>query len=545
MPSIRIRFFPGQALAVAAALMIAFAGCVVPPTGGARTPESGGPPRGGTFVRTNPSDGATMNPLLASDSYSRGYAEMVYNAPLLRMHPETLEWDTKEGAAESYTLSADGLSIRYRLKPNLQWSDGTPITSADYLFTFEKMLDPAVDYPYRANLALIAGARAPDPRTIEFTFTEPFCPAIEYTNINPIPKHVFEHLDINDNPQNQRPTVGSGPWLLREWVRDDHATFVANEKFYLGRPNLDTYTIRIVRSSQIAFSLLKTGEVDQASLRPDDWEEAKRLPNINVINFYPAGSSWVYIGMNLRSPLVNDLRVRQAIASAIPRQQLIDRIRLGRARLINSIYAPSSWAHDPTVPGIDYDLERARQLLDEAGWRAPVGNPGGIRQKDGQPLKLRIFYNASNRDTEQIAVVAQASLRQVGIELEVIGEELSSLLNRTNRTRDLELWVNTWISPIEPHSRYNAWKSSDNATGFADPVVDRLFLQAASVPGCMIADRAPLYHEIQRRIAAEVPYVFLWEIELLYGVNSRIVTNPVTGLGFWYREWEWYSKTGK
>jgi peptide/nickel transport system substrate-binding protein len=541
MPSTkRSRFF----LLIVAAVLTA-AGCLPPPTGGSRPPESAGPPRGGSFVRANPSDGTTMNPLLASDSYSRGYAEMVYSAPLLRMNPETLEWDTKEGAAESFVLSPDGLTIRYRLKPNLLWSDGTPITSADYLFTFEKMLDPTVDYPFRANLASIAGARAPDPRTIEFTFREPFCPAIEYTNINPIPKHIFEHLPINDNPENTRPTVGSGPWLLREWVRDSYATFVANDKFYLGRPHLDTYTIRIIRTSAVAFSLLKTGEVDQVSLRPDDWEEAKRLPHVNPISFYPAGSSWVYIGFNLRSPLVSDVRVRQALAAAVPRQQMIDRIRLGRARLINSIYGPSSWAHDPTLEGIDYDLDRARRLLDEAGWRTPPGNPTGIRQKDGRELRLRIFYNVSNRDTEQVAVVTQASLRQIGVELEVIGEELSALLNRTNRTRDLELWVNTWISPIEPHSRFNAWKSSDNATGFADPIVDQLFFQAATVPGCKVADRAPIYHEIQRRIAAEVPYIFLWEIELLFGVHNRIVTNPVTGLGFWYREWEWYSKTGK
>lgn len=486
-----------------------------------------------------------MNPLLASDSYSRGYAEMVYSAPLLRMNPETTAWDAKEGAAESFTLSPDGLRLTYRLKPGLVWSDGRPITSADYLFTFEKMRDPAVDYPYRANLTSIASARAPDERTIEFTFREPFCPAIDYTNINPVPKHIFENLDINDNPENQKPTVGSGPWLLKEWIKDDRASFVANERFYLGRPNLDTYTIRIVRNSQVAYSLLKTGEVDQASIRPDDWAEAASLGNITPIQYYPAGSSWTYIGFNLRSSLVSDLRVRQAFAMAVPRQQLVDRVRLGHARLINSIYAPSSWAYDPTTPAVDFDPERARRLLDQAGWRTPDGNPGGVRQKDGREMRLRIFYNASNRDAEQIAVVTQAALRQVGAELEVIGEELSAFLNRTNRTHDVEMWVNTWISPIEPHSRFNAWKSEDNATGFADPVVDALFMKAATLSGCQNADRGQVYAEVQRRIAAEAPYIFLWEIELLYGVNSRIVTNPVTGLGFFYREWEWYSKTGK
>ncbi|GIW10668.1 MAG: peptide-binding protein [Dehalococcoidia bacterium] len=521
-----------------AAVVLLLAGCQIATPASAPPSPGSAPPRGGSFTRAVPSDAQTTNPLLAADSYSRGYAELHYNAPLVRLHPETLEWDTTYGAAEWFALSPDGRQVTYRLRPGLQWSDGTPLTSADYLFTFEKMLDPAVDYPYRANLAFIAGLQAPDERTLIFTLKEPFCPAIEYTNLNPIPKHIFEREDLMSTRLNQHPPVGSGPFLLKEWVRDDHATFVANERFYLGRPRLDTYTIRIVRNSQVAYSLLKSGEVDQASIRPEDWAEAQTLPTLRTIRYYPAGSSWVYIGFNLRSLLLSDLRVRQAIAHAIPRQQLIERVRLGHARLLNSIYGPSSWAHDPSVPALEYDPERARQLLEEAGWRLSEGS--AVRRKDGRELKLRLFYNVSNRDTEQVAVITQAALRPVGIAVEVIGEEFSALLNRTNRTRDLELWVNVWISPIEPHSRYNAWKSDDNATGFADPVVDALFWQAASVPGCRNADRAPLYHAIQRRIAAQVPYVFLWEIEVLYGVNRRLVTNPLTPLGFFYREWEWY-----
>lgn len=547
---------PAPAL-LATALLPALAACGQPtasrpagstPAGGQASAPAGQPVRGGTYTEATFGDAKTVQPLLSQDTASGSFISNHYNAPLLRRNPDTLEWETKYGTAESYTLSPDGLTITFKLKPNLQWSDGRPITAQDYTFTFEKMMDPKVDFPYRSNYKVFESVTAPDDRTIVFKLSEPFCPAIDYTVIpGPIPKHVFENLDINDNELNNKPMVGSGPWLLQEWVKDDHATFVANDKFYLGRPNIDKYVIRIVADQNVVWAMLKAGEVDAGGIRAEDWEEAKTLKHLQLFNYYPPSASWVYIGCNLRNEILKDVRVRQAIAHALDRKKIIERIRLGHAKPMNTTYASASWAYTDDVPKFDYDPNRAKQLLEEAGWKAPPNDPNGTRVKDGKPLKMRIFYNAGNKEREQVATIAQQYAKAVGIELEVISEEWNAYLNRVNKTFDMELYVLGWSAGIEPNGFRNIWMTGggQNSTGYSNPRVDELYPKAATVPGCKQEDRAKLYFEIDRIISQDQPYIFLWENEVLSGVNTRITVNKMTKSGYGYRPWEWYIKGGK
>ncbi|GIW11977.1 MAG: peptide-binding protein [Dehalococcoidia bacterium] len=541
-----------RTLGTAAALGVVLLACTPPPpSSGPAAPQPGeqNPVRGGTYTTSSIGDATSMQPLLTTDNASSSFQSLHYNAYLNSVNPETLALECRDGTCESSSLSPDGKRLTYKLKPNLVWSDGTPLTSADYKFTFEKMMDPKVEYRPRALTATaIEAVEAPDPLTVVFVLKDPgFCPALLFTNINPIPKHIFENLDINDNPQNLKPTVGSGPWLLKEWVKDSHAIFEANERFRFGRPNFDRYVIKIVKDQNIEYSMFKAGEIDSISLRAEQWQEAQSLPNVTTYRYYSPGSGYTYIGFNLQHPVLSDLRVRRAIAHAIDRKSIIDRIRLGFARPVNSIITPSSWAHDPTVPAVDYDPARANQLLEEAGWRRPINNPQGTRVKDGRELKLRIFYNTGNKDREQIATVAQANLKQVGIESEIIAEEFSAFLNRVNQTKDFELIILGWTQTLDPNSGRSIWTtgSGQNSIGYSNPRVDELYDQAAKVPGCKESDRQPLYAEIQRLIAADQPYVFLYEPESLLALHNRIVPNPLTKIGISYRIWEWYSRTGQ
>lgn len=510
-------------------------------------PAAGTAQKGGQVVLGNIGDAKTMSPILVQDTASRAFIELHYNAPLLRRDPETLDLDTKFGTAESFNVSSDGLTVTFKLKKNIQWSDGKPITSADYKFTWDKLMDPKVDYPYRSNLSDFKGLEAPDPQTLIFTLKEPFCPAVNYLTFDPIPMHVFEGVEVNDNPMNQKPTVGSGPWLLQEWVKDSHAVFKANEKFYLGRPNLDQVVYKIVPDQNVLFSMAKTGDVDQTTFKAEDWEEAKKIQNLQLFNYYPASASWVYIGFNLRNDMLNDVRVRQAFSHAVDRQKLIERIRFGHAKPLYSIFASASWAATNDVPKFAFDLQKANQLLDAAGWKRPAGDANATRVKDGKPLKMRIFFNAGNKEREQIATVAQQNFKQIGADVEVVSEEWNAYLNRVTKTYDMEMFVLGWSSGLEPHSTGNIWKTGggQNSTGYSNPKVDELFPKAATVPACSQAERKKIYADIQKAISADQPYIFLWENEILSGLNNRIVPNKITKLGYDYRMWEWYSKTGK
>ena len=176
---------------------------------------------------------------------------------------------------------------------------------------------------------------------------------------------------------NQKPTVGSGPWLLQEWRKDSEAIFTANDKFYLGRPNLDRIVYRIVKDQTVAYSMLKTGEIDQSGIQAIDWDEAKRLQNVQLLQLRASANWSVYIGYNIRNEMLKDVRVRQALAHMMDRKKVIDAIRMGHAMPINSIFASTSWAFSDDVPKYDYEVAKAKSLLDAAGWRRRPTTPTG------------------------------------------------------------------------------------------------------------------------------------------------------------------------
>lgn len=533
--------------------MLVLGGCTAPgPAGSGSSSDvraEEGPRRGGTFVDSALSDPKMVNPYIGCcDSGNTSFAALHYDAPLIRLNENTLDYETKYGTAESYQIASDGLSVMFKLKDNIFWSDGKPIVADDYKFTLERyLLDPKVEFAARSNYSQIDSAAAPDPRTLIVKLKEVSCPILSRLGFAPMPKHVFENLDLNDNPENSKPTVGSGPWLLQEWVKGDHATFVANEKFFLGRPNLDKYVYRIIPDTNVQYSMLKNGELDLGSVRGENWDEAKMTSGIQTLNYYRAAGSYEFLGFWFKNDLVKDVKVREAIARAINRQQIIDRVRFGHAKPLDTIMVSTSWAYTTDTAKFDFDVAKSKQLLEEAGWKAPANDSNGTRVKDGKPFKARVFYNAGNKDREQIATVIQGYLKTVGLDTEVVSEDFTAYLNRITKTHDVEMYVLGWNTTVEPHSQQSIWSSDggQNTTGLANSQVDALFQKAASLPGCNQNERKAMYGQIQKLVTQEVPYVFLFEAESLAGISDRIVVNKLSPLGFGYRPWEWYSKTGK
>ncbi len=506
------------------------------------TPTKAGPVKGGTFTDVSFADAQTMQPLLASDTASFAYIDLVYGY-LLRRDPKTLA--LVGDMAESYIFSEDGMTLTVKLRKNLKWSDGKPITAADFQFTWDKMMDEKVNYVYRApRKENYESMTAIDDYTLVFKLKRIFCPAIDYANIQPIPKHVFENLDINQNDFNTKPTVFSGPFRLQEWVKDSHAIFVASDSFHRGRPNLDKYIYKIVKDNTVATAMFKTQEVDICTPDPVDWAEIKALPHAQGFEYYVIGAGWVYIGFKLDHPFFSDVRVRQALSHALDKQKLIEKIRLGFARPQYSFIHGANWAYTDDLPKYEFNPEKAKSLLKEAGW-----TPGadGILTKDGKPFKVRIFYNAGNKQREQIATIAQQYFKDVGVSIEIQSEEWNAYLDRIRKTRDFEMFILGWAGGADPHGQANIWSTgkAQNYIAYSNPTVDKLFEEAAAVKGCQQEDRKKIYVELQRIIAQDAGYIFLFTNQNLVAVHNRMVVNPVTPLGIGYDLQDWYSKTGK
>lgn len=508
-------------------------------------PSAGAPKAGGSMVSASAGDAISFHPYTVTDSASRGYQGLVYGGGLWEYDPRTLE--PRPEAATGWTTSDDRLTYTFKLRDDLRWSDGAPLTSADYKWTFDQASNPANKYPYISNLQLVASYEAPDPRTIVVKLKEPVVVGLEAAEaVTPLPKHVWENLDWADpskNPQIMAPTVSSGPYILKEWVKDDHATFVANDNYHGGRPLIDTYTVRIVPSQEIAFQMLKSGEVDYASFTPDNYNEAKGLSNVTVYEWWPAAASWSYLGFNLRRPWLQDLNVRHALSHAINREEIAQYVLNGLARPTYSIFPPSSWVYNPNVPKYEHNPTMAKELLDKAGW---TPGSGGIRQKDGQQLKLRVLFGPNtSKVRERIATVAQQAWGDLGIAVDVQGLEWGTYLSTIeSEPFDWDVSVLGWNSTLEPHWMNQIWREDSipdlNHVAYVNKRVEQLFDQG--VREFDRDKRVQIYQEIQQLISADAPYVFTTTDLSYVGINNRIGGIEPTPLGIGHNRERWFIK---
>jgi peptide/nickel transport system substrate-binding protein len=502
------------------------------------------PKRGGSFTEAVTSDAVSFHPYLTTDTASSSYEGFVYGASLWRYNPQTLQ--PEADAAKGWTVSDDRLTYTFKLRDDLKWSDGKPITSADYKFAYDQAIKPENKYPYISNLELIDSYEAPDPQTLIVKMNEPIAVGLEAAEaITPLPKHIWEKLDWTDptkNPEIMAPSVSSGPFKLQEWRKDDHATFVANDLYYRGRPHLDSYTVRIVPSQEISFQMLKSGEVDYTSITPDQYADAKAQPNLAMYEYWPARAAWSYIGFNLRRPLLQDVNVRHALAESVDRSAIASRIQNNLAQPNYSIFPATSWVHNPNVPKWEYDPAKARTLLDAAGWK-----PGadGLRQVDGQPLKLKILFGPNtNKTREKVATVLQQWLREVGVDSEIQSLEWGAYLATLKKEPfDYDLYLGAWSATVEPHWMNQIWLEESipdlNAGAYVNKKVEDLFGQA--VKEFDQPKRKELYGQIQQIIAEDSPYIFTTYTMSYEPVNKRIGGVEVNKLGLSEVE-TWYVK---
>lgn len=534
-------------------LLALIAACTTPPEptpapseGGAvrtGTPQAGTPRRGGTLTVATTADAVSFHPYKTTDAASGTYQGYVFGASLTKRDPKTLEIVPE--LAEKWTVSEDKTTYTFTLREGVKWSDGQPLTSADFLWTFEQANKPENKYPYRSNFEDIVSYTAPDPRTIVVKIKEPLAVGLEMADaVTPLPKHIWEKYDWNDpekNPEIMKPTVGLGMWKLKEWRREDHATFVPNELYFDGPPYISELVVRIVPSQAVAFQMLRSGEVDWASFAPADYQEAKRLEHVNVYEWWLARGSWSYIGFNLRRPVLQDLRVRQALAHAIDRKIIIDRVQYGLAQPTYSAWPPSSWVYNPDVPKYEYDPRKAEQLLDEAGWRK---GPDGVRTKDGKKLQLTLLYGPNtNKVREGIATIAQEQWRQIGVQVEVTGLEWGAYLDKLSKPPfDYDLFILGWLATIDPHWSYQIWSEATipdlNAGAYVNKEVEELFRLGAREFDR--EKRKQIYQKIQQIISSDLPYIFLTTNMSYTGINKRVKGIQPTPLGIEYNMNKWW-----
>ncbi len=498
-------------------------------------------PKGGAITLTSVgTDAKSFHPYLTTDSPSATYQGYIYSG-LTDLDPISL--DLRGQLAEKWVLSDDKKTVTFMLRDGLKWSDGAPLTSADFIWTYQQVTKKENKYPYLQNLDPIVSYEAKDARTIVVTLDEAISTAVEQADaVSPLPKHVWEKLDWSDpakNPEINAPTMSCGMWKLKEWKNGDHATFVANDNYYDGRPNIDSFTVRIFGTQALAYQALKSGEVDFSGFQPADYKEAKTLPNINVYEYYLARGSWNYLGFNLRRPTLKDPLVRKAICYATDRQGIIDGVAFGLGRPTYSNLPQSSWAYNDNVEKYNFDVKKSQDLFKQAGYTLN----GKKLTKDGQQLSVKYLYATGSKVAEGIATVMQQQLGDLGIAVDAQALEFQALLEATKKEPfDWDIFSGGWSSTTNPYFTYQIWSERSipdlNRGGYINTQVEMLYAQAQKE-----FDREKqrvIYAQIQKIIADDVPYVFLYENLSYSGLNKRIGGITPTKRGITYNMHKWY-----
>jgi len=456
------------------------------------------------LVESSIGDASYLNPILAQDSASSEINGFVFNG--LIKYDRNLQgfvgelaesWSVKEGAEPEITFS---------LRKGVLWHDGKEFTAEDVKFTYDKIMDEKTNTVRRSDYELVKKAEVLDPYTFKVTYRQPFSPGLSTWGMGILPKHLLESQDINTTSFNRRP-IGTGPFRFLEWVTDERITVEANPKYFEGKPYLDRIIYRIIPDPSLTEMELLTRGIDAYSVWPFEFQRMKEVPFLNVYTQPSLG--YTYIGYNLKNPLFQDKRVRQALTYAINREEIVQYVLYGLGVVANGPFPPQFWYSNPNVKPLLYDPAKARQLLAEVGWKA---NREGILEKDGKPFRFKLITNSGNETRRDVGVLVQRALKEIGIDVTFEFYEWSVFLKNFINVKAFDACILGWGLSPDPDA-YQIWHSSQIEKGFnfvsyRNPEVDRLWEEGRREYD--IEKRKAIYWRINELMAGDQPYTFLF-----------------------------------
>lgn len=492
------------------------------------------------YVAGSIGDATYLNPLLATDSASGDINNLVYNGLVKYDRNLKLTGDL----AQSWTVSPDGRTILFKLRPNVRWHDGAPFTADDVKFTYDKLIDPAVKTPFGADFQLVKDVRVIDPLTLQVTYKEVFAPALESWGIGIIPKHIYEQGDFNSHPANRAP-IGTGPFKFKEWKTDEKIVLDANPDYFEGAPFLRRYIYRIIPDQSVQFLELRNQSIDEMGLTPDQWgaypEFFKHYNKFRYPSF-----SYTYLAFNLTMQPFSDLRFRQAVAHAVNKSEIIQGVMRGMGKPATGPFPPQSWAYDPAVNDYAFDPVKSRALLADMGF-ADTDHDGYL-ELNGKPFTFTIISNQGNKIRSLAAEIIQSQLKAVGIRTQVRVVEWSAFIHQFIDKRAFEAAIMGWSLSRDP-DQYPIWHSSQTGEGqynfiaYKNTDVDRLLETGRRTFDMNV--RIKTYHQIHRILANDLPYLFLYYPEALPVVHKRFHGPEVTAAGLGWNFPKWWVPAGQ
>lgn len=465
-------------------------------------------------------DAGTMDPRLGSDTTALRMQELLFNG-LVYLDSEVVP---QPDLAESWEYVSP-TEITFKLREDVTFHDGSTFDAEDVVYTYETLVSDTFGAPRRSLYTPITQVIADSPYEVTFMLEEPYAPIMKYLDMGIVPANVAEELgeDFGDNP------IGTGPFKLADWNRGATITIAANDDYFRGRPNIDEIVISVIPDNNVRLIALESGDLDliHSPIPPQDLARLEESPNLEVRAENALG--YTYLNVNFNNPLLDDIRVRKALAHLTDRETISEVLYYGMDTPGYSFLLPGTYYYTEDVNVYDYDPERAAELLAEAGWADTDGD--GILDKDGQQLSFELTTNV-DPNRQQVLEFLQDEWGEAGIDVSVrVYEWPSFIADVENGLHDIALLG--WLNLADPDRSYLAFKTGgdSNYGSFSNDRVDELLDEGRRESD--LEERKTIYTEIANIVTDELPYIFLVDQGYVVINNPALEGFDVRPTGSW------------
>ncbi|WP_338554118.1 nickel ABC transporter substrate-binding protein [Paenibacillus sp. KS-LC4] len=359
--------------------------------------------------------------------------------------------------AESWTISEDGKEYTFKLRQNVKFSDGTSFNAAIVKKNFDSVMKNSNLHSWLGVINVLDKTEAIDEYTFKMTLKQAYYPAIQDLAVVRPVRFLGEagFPDDGDTSKGIKKPVGTGPWLLAEYKKDEYAVFTRNPNYWGESPKIDKITVKIIPDPETRVLAFEKGELDliygEGVISMDAFQQLRESGKYTTQLSEPVATRSLLL--NTTNDKLSDLRVRLALQSGFNKQAMVEGITLGLEEKADTILSKNFPYTDIDVQPVAYNTDQAAAYLDEAGWKLPAGK--AVREKDGQALELELIFDKTDPIQKAMAETMQAEWSAIGVKLNITGLELTTQIERRKAGNyDLDFWSN-YGAPYDPHSFIN------------------------------------------------------------------------------------------
>ncbi|MGH7318292.1 MAG: ABC transporter substrate-binding protein, partial [Candidatus Rokuibacteriota bacterium] len=439
-------------------------------------------------------------------------------------------------AAELAPVTEHNPVIVFRLRRGVRFHDGHEFDAGDVKFTYEAIVDPRNLSPRAPDYEPVQTIEATDKYEVRIVYKRLFQPGFESWGMGILPEHLLnrEALRVEAQARGRNPDtytmrdgrfnrapVGTGPFHFVEWRTDEFIRLARFDRYWEGPPRFAEYLLRVLPDLVTEELTFYAGTTDEYTAQPHQVARLRQDPRFHV--FSAPALQYTYIGYNLRRPIFQDVRVRQALGMAINVQEIIDYVLYGQGERTTGPMSRPTDFYDPTVAPLSYDPGGALRLLEEAGYRR---NAAGWLEKDGKPLAFALITNHGNETRRAIMTIAQNAWRRLGVQVEALTIEWAVFIKERVNKLDFDAVVLAWTTPLDP-DLFQVFHSSQhepfqlNFVGYRNPRADELIVRIRQEYDH--ARQVAMARELHRVIAADQPYTFLYTPRATALLDRKIV----------------------